>query len=216
MSTKLNQHKNRGTKDNERTDYLNWIKLKVVKLWRNWSRDCVQKVIAISTTLTLIVLILNLYYFWKQVDLTQILNQPICAVKELKVDKVRDNVVQISPVIKNFGKIAERNASFEWKINIVENLNNPQKRKITEVTAWSKKDHIKILPEQEFIGGFRQYTRDDFNNMVRGYDSAILVSMIIGYHDLENKPQRYSCSYLITRLANLKEDKYEVMLNEAQ
>ncbi len=61
-----------------------------------------------------------------------------------------------------------------------------------------------------------QFNRDDFNNKVKGYDSGMLVSMVIGYHGVDNKPKQYSCSYIITRLADVKEDKYEVMLNDAK
>ena len=191
--------------------------------------NVIQAAIAIIYLFTLIVLWCNLNKLdtqiketrrqadaaQKQLGLTQILNQPLCAVSLLKVDKPRYNVVQISPIIKNFGKMVERDASFEWRIDIIENINDAQKRKERPVVPWRKKAHIKIIPEQEFMGGFRQFNTKDFNDMVRGYDSAVQVSMIIGYHDAEDKPQQYSCSYIITRLADIKKDQYEVMLVEA-
>jgi uncharacterized protein YoxC len=151
-----------------------------------------------------------------QLRLSEVLNQPLCGIKELKVEKVRDNVIQISPVIKNFGKMIERGASFQWKIDRIENLNDDQKRKATPSMSWQKTRHIKILPEQEFMGGFRQYNTKDFNDLVSGYDSTLLVSMAIEYHDADDKPQRYICSYTITRLASLTEDKYEVIMAEAK
>jgi hypothetical protein len=204
-------------------EFYNWLK--------TWEKaEAIQLIIAIIYAFTVFVLWLNFHALDKQltetrkqanaaqrqVELTQTLNQPLCAVKELKVDKARSNVVQISPVIKNFGKMVEMEASFQWKIDIIKNFNDDKKWTAKNDMPWRKKDHIKILPEQEFIVGFKQYNTFVFNNMVSGYDSAILVSMIIGYHDLENKPQQYSCSYLITRFADIKKDEYEVILREAK
>jgi hypothetical protein len=151
-----------------------------------------------------------------QLRLSEVLNQPLCGIKELKVEKVRDNVVQISPLIKNFGKMVEKDASFQWKIDQVENFNDAQKRNETPEIPWSRKQHIKILPEQEIMCVGRQYNTKLFNELVRGFDSALLISMIVEYHNADNKPQKYSCSYRVTRLASLTEDKYEVMVLHAE
>ncbi|NLT24662.1 MAG: hypothetical protein GXX82_16590 [Syntrophorhabdus sp.] len=150
-----------------------------------------------------------------QLKLTQLLNDPACAIKELRVEKVRENVVQISPVLKNYGKSVEKNASFKWKIEIVKNWKDKAKATRLLATSWTGTDHLKILPEQDVTPIRIQYHRDRFNDMAKGYESAVLVSITVGYHDLKNQAQRYTCVYLITRLADLKQDIYETTLLSA-
>jgi hypothetical protein len=193
--------------------------------------EWIQVAIAIILAGTLFVLYLNLRSIskqielnseqvklnWKQIELTQILNQPICGAKELKVDKVRDNVIQISPVIKNYGKYIEKDASIKWKIDKIEMLNDPHKRKIENRVPWMAKKCITVLPEQEFAVGFCQFNTTEFNTMVNGAtDSAIAVSLEIVYSNADRKSQRYSATYLITRLAGIEEDRYEVSLSNAR
>jgi hypothetical protein len=44
----------------------------------------------------------------------------------------------------------------------------------------------------------------------------VRVKVVIEYPNMHDKTQRYSCTYLITRLADIKEDKYEVSLQESK
>jgi hypothetical protein len=178
--------------------------------------DFIQIGIGIILFITLIIFSLNLILFWKQNCLTQTLNQPLCAVKEVRVEKVRDNVVQISVITKNYGKYVAKNVSIEQQIDVIEGIKDVKTTKSMDGLSPLKKTPITILPEQEFLVSFLQFSTDDFNKIARGYDSMVRVKVVIEYPNMHDKTQRYSCTYLITRLADIKEDKYEVSLQESK
>jgi hypothetical protein len=144
-------------------------------------------------------------------------NQPLCGI-DVRVEPVRDNVKQLTVVIKN-GKYVAKDVSLKWSIDVVEGSRSgkPMIKKIASIPEPMTKPPFDILPEQELPVSFVQFTKDDFNNMVRGdKDSLIRVWITIEYRNIDDRKQRYSCTYLITRLADVKEDKYEVTLNSSK
>jgi hypothetical protein len=129
----------------------------------NLFANLVQFGILVISIFALIALFKNLYSLneqlstaQKELELTQALNQPLCGIKELRVEKVRDNVVQLTPVVKNFGKTMEKDALYKWKIDRLENFNSDKVIR-TPLLDWKKIEHIKILPEQEIMYHFIQY-----------------------------------------------------------
>jgi hypothetical protein len=52
--------------------------------------DTIQLIIALILGATLLVIFFNLFFFWRQYELTQTLNQPICGFKEFRIVKVPD------------------------------------------------------------------------------------------------------------------------------
>ena len=60
--------------------------------------------------------------FGSKINLTQVLNQPICAVKEVKVNIDYAKDIEISAVIVNSGSYIAKNASIEWEFYHVEDL----------------------------------------------------------------------------------------------
>jgi hypothetical protein len=177
--------------------------------------DKIQLAIAIILSFTLIVLGLNLWAFWRQNKLTQSLNQPLCAIKEVKVAKARDHVIQISVIIKNFGNYVAKGASFDWEIYAIKKYNDDEQLWKKE-KEWkpAKKTHLVMLPQHEFENILMFYEKEDFNKMVEGYQGAVGVRLSIEYQDMNNQIKRYSCVYVITRMLPDKDDTYEVTLKE--
>ena len=73
---------------------------------------------------TALILILNLLAVWQEYRSTQILNQPLCAFKEIKATKPRKGVVKVSAVVANFGNYVARDALIGWKTYSIERLKN--------------------------------------------------------------------------------------------
>ena len=141
----------------------------------------------------------------RQIKLTGVLNQPLCAIKEVKVNEVKgyNNLIKISAVVANSGNYIAKNASIEWQLYQRENLlsANPPSKKIE---GWgsspSKKSDIAILPKHEFDYFLIYVAKEDLDKRVQGYDSGVEVRLIIKYTDMDNKPQQYEGSFLIIRV----------------
>jgi len=196
--------------------------------------DEIQMVIAFVLTVTLIVVYLNLRSF-------QEFNQPLCAVKTVKVDPIPyvaktdkidkitknadsaeaevtpKNVIEISANIKNFGKYVARNTSYEWEVDIIENINssNRQIRPIPDVPP-GKSSSIDMLPEQEIDNLLVMFNEVRFRELVRGYESALRVRLNVVFQSTDDKLRQYSCVYLITRLKHPDLIKPEVTLKESK
>lgn len=167
---------------------------------------------------TLLALVANLWFFWKQNNLTQVLNQPICAVKEVKVNIDYAKDIEISAVIVNSGSYIAKNASIEWEFYHVEDLKKEQSFKKIEgwVLPSSKKSNIAIMPRHEFVIPLVIVKKEKFDNLVRGYESGVGITLSIEYTDMKGNPQTYSSFFLITRLgpadsynATIQESSYE-------
>lgn len=83
--------------------------------------DWIQGVIAV-------VLLCNLVYFWTQVNLTRVLNQPVCGVKDIEPKvtpvpsgKKKVHVVSFSAVLVNSGNYAATDTIISWKWSTVQN-----------------------------------------------------------------------------------------------
>ena len=181
------------------------------------TNDTIQSVIAFILAVTAAFLFLNLQALNDQIKLTQILNQPLCAIKEIKVEKPRDHVVEVSAIIKNFGNYKAKNASINWETILVNNLNMKDENRVytkIENLSSERKTQITILPQHEFKH-FLFYI-EKFDEMVVGYKSGIRIKLAIEYQDMDNKMERYSCSYLITRLLVDEQNTYEASLIKSE
>lgn len=167
---------------------------------------------------TLLALVFNLWFFWKQNNLTQVLNQPICAVKEVKVNIDNAKDIEISAVIVNSGNYIANNASIEWEFYHVKDLKEKQSSKKIEgwVLPTSKKSNIAIMPRHEFVMPLVIVKKEKFDNLARGYESGVEIKLSIEYTDMKGNPQTYRSSFLITRLgpadsysATIRESSYE-------
>lgn len=173
----------------------------------------VDKINIVIAILTLSVLGYNLHLFWAQNKFTETLNQPLCAVKQLKASKVTNipNVVEISVVIANLGNYVARNAYVESKLYTIKySGGKEQSREL--INGWQPQGikDITILPRHEFDYFLVYVDKAAFNKKVEGYNSLVEVEVIIKYKDLRDKAQQYSCLYRITRL--LGEDYYDAIL----
>lgn len=186
-------------------------------IYYGWKIRCFfQKWNVVIPFITLTVLILNLIYFWSQYDLTQTLNQPLCAVKEVKVLKVRDDVIQISAAIKNYGNYAAKNTSISWGFFVCPDIKNKNSMCLETNLGSKGQTDITVLPQHEFETLLSFINKTEFNKIVIGYDAALAVILTIDYQDMDNIIQRYSCSYLVTRLLIDKQDTYEVSLKASK
>lgn len=138
--------------------------------------DRIQIAIAIILFLTLLALMFNLCFLNKQIKLTGVLNQHLCAIKEVKVNEVKgyNNLIKISAVVANSGNYIAKNASIEWQLYQRENLlsaNQPSKK----IEGWgsspSKRSNIAILPKHEFDYFLIYVAKEDLDKRVQGYDS---------------------------------------------
>ena len=152
----------------------------------------------------------------KALDLTQALNEPLCAVKDIKIEKARDEIIKISAIIKNFGNYAAKNALIDWKFVLVKDLKQETKQSIIE--NWGSKGEIQItiLPQHEFERFLLYVEKKDFDAMVVGYQNAVGVILSIKYKNIENKMEQYSCFYLITRMLTDNKGTYEVSLQDSK
>jgi len=175
----------------------------------------IQAVICFVLGVTLCVLVFNLVALGKQIRLTQTLNQPLCGVKDVRVDPVREDVKQITVIMKNYGKYIAKSATIALKIDVIQGSRSGKATvlNIKGLRSMMKTRPLDILPEQEFPALFIQFTKDDFNEIVRGdVDRLVRVEVVTEYDGIDGEKKRYSCSYLITRLADVRQDKYEISI----
>ena len=178
--------------------------------------DRIQGSIALILFITLVVLILNLLFFWKQNELTQTLNQPLCAVKNVKLIKVRPDVYKIDATIMNTGNYVARKASIGWEFFLVEKLKDPQSKTI-KIDGWSSKTkkEMTILPRHEFDLWIIYIKKNEVDKIIDGYEKAVAISLTIEYQNMDHVTQRYSCTYLITRMLSI-DDPYDVQQVESK
>jgi hypothetical protein len=150
----------------------------------------------------------------KAIELTKRLNQPICAIKDLKVVRARSDVVKISAIITNMGNYTARNALIYWEMGLIEHLKqvNPVYAKLMESKGKTK---VTILPKHEFERWLLYINTVDFDKMIDGYEKAVVVRLVIEYLNMENKKEQYSCVYYVTRMLSIN-DPYDVTLQESR
>jgi len=168
--------------------------------------NIIQIIIAIILFLTFLVLILNLRSLQEQIGLTQVLNQPLCAVKEIKINEVNaPNRFKIYAVITNSGNYNAKNATIEWEFYQCDDLISRQT--CNKIKGWhsdpKKKMNVTILPKQEFNYFLIDVPQAGLNERVKGYDRGVGIEITIKYKDMNNSPQKYSGFYLITRIGAL-------------
>lgn len=191
---------------------------------RDWTKgDCIQLCIAI-------IIMLNLIVFWVQYNSTQLLNKPLCAVKQLvvepalqgknvtnaeKVDpSVKDkNIIKISAVIKNFGKYKAEKASITWKMVAFEKSEKSGYVAKEVIKESAVSTDITILPEQEFEQWLWFVNKKNLDNIVEGYKKAVDISINIKFLTEDGKKEEmYSCTYRVTKMLITNEYLYEVSL----
>ncbi|MDP3260780.1 MAG: hypothetical protein Q8M34_09400 [Thermodesulfovibrionales bacterium] len=197
-------------------------KLKENKLLRNLRRDglstanCIQIVIALVLIFNLCYLNRQIKLTQEQIKLTQVLNQPLCAVKEIKVNEVKDhtNRIKIYAVITNSGNYTAKNASIEWEFYQCNDLIG-HKQPCEKIKGWHSdsrnKMDITILPKQEFNYFLIDVPKERLNKRVEGYDRSLRIKLTIKYNDMDEKSQQYLGSFLIIRVGaqNLYETTIE-------
>jgi len=179
--------------------------------------DCIQIVSAIILFATLVVLSITLCTAYKTYKETQSLNQALCAVKNLKVDEVKDRpigkeVYKISATIANTGNYVGEKASINWETFLVENLKDVEP-KCTKIEKWSwktKKSQITILPRHEF-DVWMYVDKKPFEENIEGNAKAIGIKLTIQYTNAINKENKtYSGSYIVSRMLQAGKDTLDV------
>ncbi|MBU2620821.1 MAG: hypothetical protein KKD92_00690 [Proteobacteria bacterium] len=228
-------------KQSSKISHYGWVVREFIHKWNH----IIPAITLVVSIITLVVLYKNLIFFQNQIiliqkqlsltqnqiELTQILNQPFCAVKELRAVKDPDEstkrtkkgkdfveVVKITSVIKNYGNYVSKKTTLSWSDAIFTII---EKNKI-DITKWeaipkSKSNTVMaVLPQQEIEVFMRYIDKKDFDNMVEGYKTALVVKLTVDYRDMDNKAQQYSCFYAITRLLTDDRGVYEVSLKESK
>jgi hypothetical protein len=220
-------------KTNKIKSFFNKLRIFLVSLYQKWRDPNIQKIIAISSVLTLIILSINLVYFWKQHRLTQSLNQPICATKSLKVDKTSgrvdktsgkaivdpEDVFKFSIIIKNFGTYAAKDVSIKYATFQLKPSNGILSRSGDSFVPPTppEEHHIVLLPQHE-IDYFMVYRNRKFlDEHISGNERALEVEVTIQYrNELKDRTERFSCSYIIGKLLGQEPDLYEADLLQSK
>ncbi len=162
--------------------------------------------------LTAMILLFNLIYFRKQfseltkqtetlrqqLSLTNILNKPLCAIKDVEISKSGEEEYYINYIIKNFGNYVAKKVSSHFKISIIQVIKENgesefgEERQITEEPKLPTK--IALLPQQEYEGGFYA-RRDKWDNYLKDWNIKLSFELI--YKDIDDNIEKYSCAYLI-------------------
>jgi len=175
------------------------------------------------------VLIVNVIFFWAQYCSTQLLNKPLCAVKQLtiepalqgkniinaeKVDpNVKDkNIIKIAAVIKNFGKYQAKKASITWKMVRLKGTKELGFSPTGTTQESTISTELTVLPEQEFEQWLLFIEKKDLDEMIEGWNKAVDINIRIKFYNRNSKPEIYSCTYRITKMLMTKEYLYEVSL----
>jgi hypothetical protein len=198
---------------------LSTIKIK----WKNSSlSDRIQCFVATVLTLTLIVLVFNLIFFSKQIRLTQALNEPFCAVKEVQLiptgTDARGKVFGLFVILKNFGNYVADNSFYELKSFAMEHEKKNDAWSLNNIKPLDIHDKktITLMPQSElkfFVAFIQEKTLMEY---VAGYEKVIGLNITIEFKNYENDIKVYRCNYLITRLqAQTNTDNpFDVMFND--
>jgi hypothetical protein len=101
---------------------------------------------------------------------------------------------------------------------LVENLRDsePKRSKITNFDI-RKNVEIIILPRQEIEYWVMYIDTKDVESIVSGYEKALEANLTIEYKNMDNKLERYSYSYLITKMMSIPgASPYEVQLRHSE
>jgi hypothetical protein len=142
-----------------------------------------------------------------------------CGITDIKIEPVREDVMQINAVIKNFGVNIARGVSMTWYIDVIEGsqTGKPIIKKISSLPVPIITPPIDIIGGQEVSKMLVLFNRIDFGNLVRGdIDSLMRVSLSLEYKNKNRKKQPDLFVYHITRLADVKKDEYEVSLIKSE
>ncbi|MFA4829976.1 MAG: hypothetical protein WC594_12220 [Thermodesulfovibrionales bacterium] len=202
MTNKENQSEEDKSTDNKPQDNKPFFNPKSDGLN---TANCIQIAIAFILTVNLIVLYLNLDSLNHQIKLTEVLNQPLCGVKEIKINEVKDpiNRIKIYAVITNSGNYSAKNASIEWEFYQCKDLIGDKPACNEKIKGWQsspKNMNITILPKQEFNYFLIDVTKEELSKRVEGYDRGLRIKLTIKYKNMDNNPQQYSGSFLIIRV----------------
>lgn len=168
--------------------------------------DWIQCFIGLVLFLTLIVLILNLRSFWYQNKLTQTLNQPFCAVKDVQLvptgTDADGKVFGLYLILKNFGNYIAYNSSYELKSFAMEHEKKNEAWLLKNIRALNIHDKktITLMPQAEFKFFVAFIQEKTLMEYVSGYEKVINLKIVIEFKDYENEIKLYRCNYLITRL----------------
>lgn len=171
----------------------------------------IQVVIAIILAVNALFLYCNLGSLRDQIELTQeqiklteVLNQPLCGVKEIKINEVKGtaNRIKIYAVITNSGNYKAESAAIEWKFSQCEDLMGKQLCKEIEGLRSDPraKTTITILPKQEFNYFLIDIPKENLDKRVAGYDRGLKIELTIKYNGMNYNPQQYSGTFLIIRV----------------
>lgn len=162
---------------------------------------CTQIIDIVVHVGTLMVLILTLCFAYKAYIATQALNQPLCAVKSLKIEEVKDrpNIYYMTAVITNTGNYVGENASIKWETYVYENNGDiavVKGKLIKDVTL----NQITLLPRHEIETG-AYIEKKDVENNINWNKKILVINISIEYRDQTNQEnKRYSAIYTVSRL----------------
>jgi hypothetical protein len=181
----------------------------------------------------LVVLFFNLIFFWIQYRSTQLLNKPLCAVKQLNVDSALEgkniiktekvdksvegkSIIKIAAVIKNFGKYEAKKVNITWNLVALEGKMDKGKLKEWMEVGRSGESMVStdltVLPEHEFEQWLVFFTKEELDKMVRGWEKAVDINISIKYLNMDDKTEKYNCTYRITKMLGTEEYLYEAAL----
>lgn len=181
-----------------------------------------QVATAVIALFTLVALLVNLCFFWKQNSLTQTLNRPLCGIKDilLSVYAVPSTpdipVIGIEAVIVNSGNDAARDVLLTYELNVLD-ATRSSKTVIVSKKANTDDGTWVLMPRHEVKTFVLYIQKKDFDEAVKGYEKVALLEMKLTYKNMEGKPMEYSSIYSITRLLTDKDMKvYEVSLRQSK
>jgi hypothetical protein len=174
----------------------------------------VQAIIAIVLTITFIVLLCNLNAVQKQIRLGEILNQPLCGVKEVNVKQsTHPEAMEVDVTIVNAGNEVAKKASISYETALIDRKEN-KKEIITNLSSIGV-NSITILPRSEIKNLLFYIRKEDLAKLVIGYDKFIELKVTIEYLNMKEEKIKYISSYKITRLLSGDLHYYEATIIES-
>ncbi|HUU51105.1 MAG TPA: hypothetical protein VMW81_09135 [Nitrospinota bacterium] len=161
--------------------------------------NLIQISILVILFITALILLENLFQINKQLEITEILNRPICAVKNVEIEPTHEKEYHLNITFMNFGKYLAENVSINWKCLIPETKKKKDGEKNikpgeTIISGSSK--NITLLPQQEIKQGF-YFFKKSLDGILE--QIPLLLDITIEYESINNSIEQYSCSYLISK-----------------